>query len=144
MNNCFTTFCLLTHLGVNSIRATVVLNKNRLRKCTVAKRTVATLKSAHQEKKSNANLTVVGWNDKRAVYMASSKSSEPKRFVRRLNKVETKYNQETSDIYYEMVHYQVPSKNKGKYKVCKNNSRPRCVKCKVNVHDVCFEIFHGY
>ena len=95
-------------------------------------------------KKSNANLTVVGWNDKRSVYMASSKSSEPKRFVRRLNKVETKYNQETSDIYYEMVHYQVPSKNKGKYKVCKNNSRPRCVKCKVNVHDVCFEIFHGY
>ena len=34
MDNCFTSFCLLTHLGVNNIRATGVLNKNRLRKCT--------------------------------------------------------------------------------------------------------------
>ena len=34
MENCFTSFRLLTHLGVKNIRATGVLNKNRLRKCT--------------------------------------------------------------------------------------------------------------
>ena len=34
MNNSFTSFCLLTHLGVNNIWATGVFIKNRLRKCT--------------------------------------------------------------------------------------------------------------
>ena len=34
----FTFFCLLTHLEVNKIRATGVLNKNRLRKCTIIRR----------------------------------------------------------------------------------------------------------
>ena len=31
----FTSFRLFTHLGVNNVRATRVLNKNRLRKCTI-------------------------------------------------------------------------------------------------------------
>ena len=35
MDNYFTSFRLVTHLGVNNIRATSVLNKNRLRKCTI-------------------------------------------------------------------------------------------------------------
>ena len=35
MDNYFTFFCLLTHVGVNSIQATRLLNKNRLRKCTI-------------------------------------------------------------------------------------------------------------
>ena len=35
MNNYFTSFRLLTHIGVNNIRAARVLNKNRLRKCTI-------------------------------------------------------------------------------------------------------------
>ena len=35
MDNCFTSFRLLTHLGVNNIRTVRVLNKNRLRKCTI-------------------------------------------------------------------------------------------------------------
>ena len=34
MDNCLTSFRLLNHLGVNNIRATGVLTKNRLRKCT--------------------------------------------------------------------------------------------------------------
>ena len=34
MDNCLTSFRLLNHLGVNNIRATGVLKKNRLRKCT--------------------------------------------------------------------------------------------------------------
>ena len=36
-------------------------------------------------------ITVVGLNDKRMMHIASSKFSEPKRFVRRLKKVEGKY-----------------------------------------------------
>ena len=35
MHNYFTSFHLLTCHGVNNIRATHVLNKNRLRKCTI-------------------------------------------------------------------------------------------------------------
>ena len=35
MDNYFTSFCLLTDLGVNTILATVVLNKNRLSKCII-------------------------------------------------------------------------------------------------------------
>ena len=35
MDYYFTYFSLITHLGVNNIRATGVLNKNRLRKCTI-------------------------------------------------------------------------------------------------------------
>ena len=34
-NNYFTSFRLLTHLGINNIRATGVLSENRLRKCTI-------------------------------------------------------------------------------------------------------------
>ena len=34
MDDHFSSFRLLNHLGVNNIRATVKLNKNRLRKCT--------------------------------------------------------------------------------------------------------------
>ena len=34
MDNYFTSFSLLTDLGVNNIRATSVLNKNRLKKRT--------------------------------------------------------------------------------------------------------------
>ena len=37
MNICFTSFRLLTHLGVNNIWATGVFNKNRLRNCTIVK-----------------------------------------------------------------------------------------------------------
>ena len=44
--------------------------------------------------KSSGNLAVVGLNDNRAVYIASSKFSEPKRFVRLLNKVQGKYIQQ--------------------------------------------------
>ena len=63
MNNYFISLRLLTHLGVNNIRATGVFNKNRLRKCTIIgdkqpqeKRNVDTLNGAHQAKKNTANL----------------------------------------------------------------------------------------
>ena len=47
-----------------------------------------------KNQKSSGNLAVVGLNDNRAVYIASSKFSEPKRFVRLLNKVQGKYIQQ--------------------------------------------------
>ena len=40
-------------------------------------------------KKSSATLTVIGLKSNRAVYIAFSKFSEPKRFVQHLNKVES-------------------------------------------------------
>ena len=58
------------------------------------KRNVETLESAHQAKKSSATLAVVRFNDNRPVYIVSSKFSEPKKFVLRLNKVKEKYIQE--------------------------------------------------
>ena len=56
MDNYFTYFRLITHLGVNNIRATGVLNKNyanalSLGTNSLKKRSVATLNSAHQTKK---------------------------------------------------------------------------------------------
>ena len=56
MGNYFTSFGLLTHLGVNNIWATGVLNKNRLHKCTIIGDKQAAKKknkknSAHQDNK---------------------------------------------------------------------------------------------
>ena len=99
-DNYFTSSRLLTHLGVNNIRATGVLKKNRLNKSTIIgykqlqKNKCWPLWTDTLSKKSSATLTVVGWNDNRVVYIASSESSEPKGHVRRLNKVERKYSQE--------------------------------------------------
>ena len=67
MDNYFTSFCLLTHLGVNNIRVTDVLNKNRLRKCTIIgdkqlqkkkERGHFEQRSAHQAKKQ---CNLCGW-----------------------------------------------------------------------------------
>ena len=55
------------------------------------KKNVATLNSAHQTKQLSKFES--RWKDNRAVSIAS-KSSESKRFARRLNKVERKYIQE--------------------------------------------------
>ena len=57
MDNYFTSFCLLTYVGVNNIRATGAFNKKKLRKCTITrdkelqKKNVTTMNSAHQAKK---------------------------------------------------------------------------------------------
>ena len=58
MDKYFSSFRLLSFLGVNNIRATRVLNKNRLRKCTIIgdkqlqkrKKKLVSLNSAHQAK----------------------------------------------------------------------------------------------
>ena len=67
MGNYFTSFRLRTHLEVNNIRATAVLNKKRLRKYTIIgekqlqkKRNVATLnKTVHIKQKSSVTCVVV-------------------------------------------------------------------------------------
>ena len=83
----FTSFRLFTHLGVNNVRATRVLNKNRLRKCTIIadkqlqkkkKKRTWPLWTAHIKQKSSVTLIEVGWNDISAIYIASSESCEPK------------------------------------------------------------------
>ena len=67
MDNYFTSFCLLIHLGVNNIRATGVLNKNRLSKCTtigdkqLQKKKVVTLYSAYQAKKQGYFKKFIFW-----------------------------------------------------------------------------------
>ena len=48
---------------------------------------VTILNISCQAKNSNENLTMVGWNNNRVVNIASSKSSKPKIFVWRLNKI---------------------------------------------------------
>ena len=35
MDNYFTSFCMLTHFGVNNIQVTSVHNENRVSKCTI-------------------------------------------------------------------------------------------------------------
>ena len=92
-DNYFTSFCLLTHFVVDKIRGTGVFNKKSLCKCTsiedkkkekYKKRKVWPFWTAViKQKKNSANLTVVGWNDHRAVCITSSDSFETKRFVRR-------------------------------------------------------------
>ena len=86
MDNYFTSFRLLTHLGVNNIRALGVHNKNRLPKCTIIrnkqlqKRNKATL-TAHIKQKGIATLRVVSWNKSRVVCITSFESCQPKIFV---------------------------------------------------------------
>ena len=58
---------------------------------TTAKKGTWPLWTAYIKPKKQWNFAMVGWNDNKAVYIVSSKSFEPKRFVRRLNKVERKY-----------------------------------------------------
>ena len=90
MNNYVTCFRMLTHLGVNNICAQQkqVTQMHYFWGQTAAKKECGHFRQRTSSKKSSAILTVVGLNDKRAVYIASFKFSEPKRFVRRLNKVE--------------------------------------------------------
>ena len=79
-------------LSKNSVRKSTIFGDKQLQK--KEKTNVAILNSTHQAKKCSSNLTVDGLNDNRAVNIVSSKFSESKTFVRRLNKVQGKYIQE--------------------------------------------------
>ena len=59
MDNYFTSFRLLTHLGVNNIRATRVLNKIRLGKCTIAgDKQLQKKESGHFEQRTSSKKAV--------------------------------------------------------------------------------------
>ena len=99
INNYFTSFRLPTHLRVNKIRGTVVLNKIAWQMHYHWGQAAAKKEHYHFEqrtsgKKSSVTLTVAGYDDNRAVYIAFSESCEPNRFVCCWNKVERKYIQE--------------------------------------------------
>ena len=93
MNNYVTCFRLLTHLGVNNIWADYA-NALLLGTNSRKKKECGHFGQRTSIKKGSAALAVVGLNDNRVVYIASSKFSEPKRFVWHLKKVEGKYIQE--------------------------------------------------
>ena len=61
IGNYFTFFCLLTHFGVNNIRATRVLNKNTLslRKCTtIGNKQLQKKERGHFEQRTSNKKTV--------------------------------------------------------------------------------------
>ena len=55
---------------------------------TAAKKERGHFEQRTSTQKNSTTLEVVGWNYSKVVYIASSKSFEPKRFVRPLSKVE--------------------------------------------------------
>ena len=60
MDNYFTSFCLLTYVGVNNIRVTGAFNKKKLRKCTITRdkelqKKNVTIWTAHIKQKSSEN-----------------------------------------------------------------------------------------
>ena len=70
------------------------------------------LKGAHQARKGNSTLTVVGYSDNRTAYIAPSESSEPKLW----NKVEKKYNNDQNNTTATAT----------EHRFCRQNRPERC------------------
>ena len=104
VGNFFTSFRLFTRLRVNNIRATGVLDKNRLRKCILGTSSCKKRESGHFKQRTSskkpATLTVVDQNNSRVVYIACSESCEHKRFAQCWNKVERKYIREQPNQFH--------------------------------------------
>ena len=66
----------------------------------------------HIKQKSSVTLTVVGWKDNSAIYIASSESCEPKRFVWRWKKVEKQYVQEQQPNQFHCYNYNMDYVNR--------------------------------
>ena len=102
-----------------------------------AKKECEHFRQRKSSKKSRATLTVVGLNKNTALYIASSKFSERKRFVRRLNKIEGKHIQEQqlnqfhcfnkSRVFFERIEQSVSKYNIGIW--MKNGCGPRLLIC---------------
>ena len=178
----------IAYLGKHNIHAPGVLNKKKLAKghITSDKHLENQARGYTEQKpstnKSSKKITVVGWNDNCAVYLASNcLSSDPAKSVCRWTKVERKYIEvkqpnrfycynrnmsfadkmdqnvakcrigiqmnQTRAIRFPIWWCQTlsgTSKKQSRCNVCKKNLRRSCVKCNVNLHDECFETFHGY
>lgn len=96
MDNYFTSFRLLDRLASNDIQATGTIRANKLRQCDIVepKQLQKDARGHHQQKTAVADhgeITVVGWNDNRPVYLASnSNGSKPVSKVSRWSRVENK------------------------------------------------------
>ena len=58
MDNYFTSFRLLTHLGVDNIRETRLLNRNRSRKCTITANSCKKKERGHFEQPTSSKKAV--------------------------------------------------------------------------------------
>ena len=100
LENYFTSFRLLTHLGVNNFEATGVLNKNTLRKCIITwdkqsqKKECGCFEQPPLSQKMRCKFGSGLLERPHCVIHSFSKSSKPKRFVLSLNKIERNYIQE--------------------------------------------------
>ena len=100
LENYFTSFRLLTHLGVNNFEATGVLNKNTLRKCIITwdkqsqKKECGCFEQLPLSQKVRCKFGSGLLERPHCVIHSFSKSSKPKRFVLSLNKIERNYIQE--------------------------------------------------
>ena len=75
VDNFFTSFRLLHHLHQNNVQATGVIRSNKLGRCSIEPAKALEKKARgffDQRTDSNGVITVVGWNDNRAVYVASN------------------------------------------------------------------------
>ena len=77
-----------------------------------AKRDRGHFEKTHIKQKSSLTLTVVGWNDNSAIYIASSESCEPKRLVWCWKKVEIKYIQEQRPNQFQFYNYNIDFVNR--------------------------------
>ena len=100
LENYFTSFRLLIHLGVNNFEATGVLNKNTLRKCIITwdkqsqKKECGCFDQLPLSQKMRCKFGSGLLERPHCVMHSFSKSSKPKRFVLSLNKIERNYIQE--------------------------------------------------
>ena len=97
MNKYFTSFRCFLHLFELATFEENVCSK-KLEQTAVKKEQGYFEQKSYLKQKSSESLTIIDWHVMRAVYIASFKFSESKRFVQRLNKVEQKYIQEEQQI----------------------------------------------
>ena len=146
MVNYFTSFRLLTLLGVNNNPATRVFDENsyanvlswEIHSCN--KRNLATLNSAHQAKKQ-CNFDSSWLDDSKVVYVASSESFEPKGFVRCWNNVERKHIQEHLPNQFHCYNQNMGFVNRMDQNVAKHwCSNEKMVVAPVCLNDRCMEL----
>ena len=93
-----------------------------------------------EDSDSSYSLSAFRWEVVNALFLKYSSENPSKR---NLSYIAIK--DVPSDVpFNDARHYRVPSEKQGRCKVCKKNSRRSCNKSRVNLHDECFETFHGY
>ena len=98
MDNYFTSYRLLVHVGEYEIRETGILNKKKPNNCTIKGNKAlekAPRNHVDQQKSNNwgvSGITVTGWNDSCTLYITSnSLPSQHTKLVHRWNSIDRKY-----------------------------------------------------